>query len=120
MQFIPRRFGSLLHHIVPSVYLILLEIVQQIERSAGKTQNLGLILRKFLHYSLAQFRLCTFVRLVHNDTVTSGGKHFIVLIKVAAYKFRTTQVLHGSKVNIFALSLFSSCFQRNMAVTVIL
>ena len=117
---IPWSLCPLLHHIIPGINLVLLEVIQQVERSAGKSQYLGICFCQFLHNSLAEFRLCPFVRLVHDDAIPSGGKHLIVLVEVAAHKFRTAQILHGSEIDILAFTLLRSRFKWSMAVTIVL
>ena len=117
---IPWSLCPLLHHIIPGVNFIFFEVIQQIERCAGKSQYLGICFCQFLHDSLAEFRLCPFVCFVHDDAIPSGGKHFIVLVKIAAHKFRTAQILHWSEIHILAFALLCSRFKRYMTVTVVL
>ena len=111
VEVVPRGLGLLLHHIVPGVYLALGKLVEQVERRARQAQHLGIALHQFGHHRLAQLSLCALVCLVHDDEVPHGGKHLVVLVEVAAYKFRAAEVLHGGEVHILALALPGPCLQ---------
>ena len=48
---VPLMLGSLLHHIVPGVYLSLFIFVEQVERSARKGEDACILLLQLVHHA---------------------------------------------------------------------
>ena len=60
------------------------------------------------------------MRLVHDNQVPRCGEHLIVLVEVAADKFRAAQVLHGGEIDIMQSLNLCPALKICMAFTVVL
>ena len=66
---VPLMLGSLLHHIVPSVYLSLLIFVEQVERGARKGEDACILLLQFVHHTHTGSSLNALMRFIHHHEV---------------------------------------------------
>ncbi len=111
VQHVPFRFGFLLHDIVPREDLVLLIVVEEIERRAAEAKHLRVLLREFLDDAGSELRLCTLVSLVDNQHVPVGGVDLTVLVELSANLVTASQILHGSEIDIL-VALACQMLQR--------
>ena len=61
--------GTLLHHIIPSVYLSLLIFVEKVEGSARQGEDAGVLLLQFVHHARTGISLYALMRFIHHHEV---------------------------------------------------
>ena len=66
---VPLMLGTLLHHIVPSVYLSLLIFVEKVEGSARQGEDAGVLLLQFVHHARTGISLYALMRFIHHHEV---------------------------------------------------
>ena len=99
MVLVPRRFGALLHDIVPGEDLVFVILVEEVEGRARKLQHFGVGMPKLVDHRLPQFGLRALVCFVDNEQIPVGGEDVVVLLVLSAHVLRSTQVLHGGKTH---------------------
>ena len=60
------------------------------------------------------------MRFIHDNQVPIGSKHFVIFVEITTYKFRTTQILHGCKIDIMQSVAFCPPFKTAKTFPVIL
>ena len=108
---VPVCLGSLLHHVVPSEYLFLSIVIEQVEWRSRQSEHLCVLLHYGINDALPYVCLRTLVSLVHDEHVPGGCKHIGVLVELTAYGLCSSQVLHGGKINV-AVALACQPFER--------
>ena len=79
-----------------------------------------MFLDQLSHNRFTQFGLGAFVRFINDNQVPIGSKHFVIFVEITTYKFRTTQILHGCKIDVMKSIIFRSPFKTSKTVPVIL
>ena len=102
---VPVFLGLLLHHIIPGVDFVFAVIVQQVERCAGKVEDVGLFLRQEFDDVLAQFGLGAFMGFIDNQEVVVGLEDCPVLIELATGHFSASHILHGCEVDVVGIRI---------------
>ena len=97
---VPLPLRLLLHDVVPGEDLALVVVIQEVEWSSGKLQDLGLRLCERVYDAASELGLCSLMRLIDDDEIPLCGEHLIVLVEPAAYLLTPSEILHGGKVDI--------------------
>ena len=96
----PTALGTLLLDVVPRVYLLVGEVLIEVERCAGEVECLGVgMLRELLDDTQSEVGACALVRLIHYHEVPVGGEYVCLelLVVVATHKCGAAQILHAGK-----------------------
>ena len=96
--FMPICLGTLFHNIVPGIDLVLVYIIQQVERCTGQLQQVCFVFNQQFCNILTKFCLGTLVSLINYDHIPISVKYRIVFIKLSTSGFCATQILNGCKV----------------------
>ena len=81
---VPLCLFLLLHDIVPCIYVVFTELIEQIERRAGKSQHLGLGFAELLYNIITEFCLRPLMGFINNDQIPIKVKHGVVLVEFSA------------------------------------
>ena len=115
MVLLPVFLCLLLHHVVPSVDLLFVEIVKKVEGSSGKRQNASIRFSKTIKYSGTHDRFGAFVRLIYYDHVPVIVHHvalqfvivpclgFLLMFTILNQRAKA-KILHGDKIDHLALT----------------
>ena len=60
------------------------------------------------------------MRFINDNQVPIGSKHFVIFVEITTYKFRTTQILHGCKIDIMQSVTFCPPFKTVVTFPVVL
>ena len=108
---IPVGFCFLLHHIVPSEYLLFLVVVEQIERSARQAQHLSIRFYECIYHVQTQVGGCSLVGLIDDKHIPISLKYLDILVKLTTHHSSTSKVLHRRKIHITVTSVCKA-FER--------
>ena len=96
----PTALGALFLDVVPRVYLLVGEVLIEVERCAGEVERLGVgVLRELLYDTQSEVGACALVRLIDHHEVPRGGEdvRLELLVVVATHKCGAAQILHAGK-----------------------
>ena len=99
MLLLPLFLALLLHDVVPDVHGVLVILRKDVERSAGKRQDLGVFLDEKLANFLAEIGLRSLVGFIYDDEIPVHLEHATVLVVPSVHHLRTAQILYGCEID---------------------